>query len=374
MIIENFIDKSGWKYIEIDKTFENAQTNLSTFKDDLYNQIFNSNINLNDAHYDEILKSSLRSALRYSSYSFDLLKIITKKLNTDLKLNDYYINLPYFLIHLSSDTNEIGDLHTDIIKECGESFTSWTSINNYDLKYNALSLYENTHNMNDFLFLKIFSKLKLTKFLKLYFYLTKKNKINISPGRFTSLIWSSNLIHIGNLNTASKKHIAMTVKISEFPHLYEKSYKISNLSKINNFTDNIQIKKLTDYLLELDLYLDKNLKNIENLKLLLQNFTKILQDYPIEYHKAISFSSSIISQRFKLKLKMNKKSYLYDLISIIFGKENLISFERILKFYKTKNEKQDFLNNLNQFSKINLLREKQILERYNISLNNININ
>ncbi len=374
MIIENFIDKSGWKYIEIDKSFENAQTNLSTFKDDLYNQIFNSNINLNDAHYDEILKSSLRSALRYSSYSFDLLKIITKKLNTDLKLNDYYINLPYFLIHLSSDTNEIGDLHTDIIKECGESFTSWTSINNYDLKYNALSLYENTHNINDFLFLKIFSKLKLTKFLKLYFYLTKKNKINISPERFTSLIWSSNLIHIGNLNTASKKHIAMTVKISEFPHLYEKSYKISNLSKINNFTDNIQIKKLTDYLLELDLYLDKNLKNIENLKLLLQNFTKILQDYPIEYHKAISFSSSIISQRFKLKLKMNKKSYLYDLISIIFGKENLISFERILKFYKTKNEKQDFLNNLNQFSKINLLREKQILERYNISLNNININ
>ena len=91
-----------------------------------------------------------------------------------------------------------------------------TSINDFDLNYDALTLYENTNNQIDLIILKILSKLKQTKMLKLYFNFFNKSEINISANKYTSLIWSSNLIHIGNLNTGSSKHFAMTFKISEF--------------------------------------------------------------------------------------------------------------------------------------------------------------
>lgn len=364
---ENIIKKKGWKYIEVDNSFKIAQENLSKFKENLFSKVFGTNSNLNNPYSDEILKSSLRSLLRYSSYSLDLLKLITKNFNNNIKFQDYYINLPYFLIHMSGDTNEIGDLHTDKIKECGESFTSWTSINDFDLNYDALTLYENTNNQIDLIILKILSKLKQTKMLKLYFNFFNKSEINISANKYTSLIWSSDLIHIGNLNTGSQKHFAMTFKISEFPHLYEKSFKISDISKINEFSDNIEIIKLANYLFNIDKLIENNLHNTKNIKLILQKFQNELENYPKEYHKLISFSSSLISQRFNLKLNMIEKSHLYDLISIVFGEENLMSFERVLKFYKKKNEKIILLNNLKKFTKIDMQRNSRILKRFNIN-------
>jgi len=268
-------------------------------------------------------KSIIRGLLRESKHSYKILKQLKQAFkNSDFSTETikFYTKL-YPMIHLPNDKSESVGLHFDNFGN-KEFFTSWTAITNY--KYPALSYIKNSQN-----FKKLISKF-LIKFKILNLFLSN---INIQKGEI--YIWNGNMIHKGNLNTSKDISAAFQIKFTDENFIHEESL---------NLKDELENQYNLDFKLE-DL-IDKYNKLI-NFGCKIDNILKIKEN-KIDFYlnksnniekKIISFSLSVLAQRiftsnFPMINAIKKEDIIknLDLISIIFGGENLSSIHRLNRF------------------------------------------
>ena len=88
----------------------------------------------------EIKKSFIRGILRYTTFSNDIVKIVSKKFKEYFPNSKQikWITLPYPMIHLSNDQVEFGGYHIDSHNN-ENLFTCWIPITEYN--YSALSIF-----------------------------------------------------------------------------------------------------------------------------------------------------------------------------------------------------------------------------------------
>lgn len=285
----------------------------------------------------EIKKSFIRGVLRYTTFSNEIVKIVSKKFKecfpNSKKIK--WITLPYPMIHLSNDQVEFGGYHIDSHNN-ENLFTCWLPITNYN--YSALSIIYKKQNF----IIKYFSN-KFPQFFTKF-----SSKIFVKQGDI--FFWDGNLLHTGNLNLSDKISCAVQIKLSESMYDFEFCQNINDESasiKVINFDDN-SIKDLFSKYFQGLTELNSNSKN-ENLFENSSNFAaKFKGKSP-----AISFGLSVLSQRLNSKKKLfndnfSSKNFIecLDISSLILGSSNLISLKRLVE----KNSKKNlYLQNLKIF-------------------------
>ena len=95
-------------------------------------------------------------------------------------LNDFFITPPYIITHPANELREEGGYHSDTIKYCGKSYTSWTPINNYIMEYPPLSLFGKSHLYFFKIANKILNKTKQSKNIETFFKYLFVDKINLN--------------------------------------------------------------------------------------------------------------------------------------------------------------------------------------------------
>ena len=239
------------------------------------------------------------------------------------------------MIHLINDKSEEGNLHY-YQGYNNKLYTCWLPLTKNDYKPISVFKYENL--LTNFL-KKIIVRLNFLKKLT-YPQRSEQGKV---------LIWSGNRIHKGNLNTSPKISCALQMKISLDPFLTEATNNKANLLKTkvelnnekkhnfvilyNNFMD--LINKLN--LIEIS---DKTFESVN------KDVIEVIHKFNSHDNQIISFALSVLSQRIQsyskvsdlfYKKKLNLKTYVYDLASILIGSENLISLKRIDSKYSINN-------------------------------------
>jgi hypothetical protein len=349
---------NGWSELELSNKSKSKLKELTEYKEILINNLKDQLFDKNNLQT-EIVKSTIRSILRYSDFS----KFFTKSLLEDItvhyeKLKEFYVTPPYIIFHLPNDHSEMGRYHNDTIKFCGQSFTCWTSINNYPVTYCPLSIINKSHTGIIKIIYKILNKLKLSdkleKVIKFFFI----KPFELTPKKNFTYLWHSDLIHRGNLNKTEKPHIALVMRISERPLYYEPTLKIKEfLNSTIQHNDKItfdfnsissEIFKICEYTIK-----EKKFLNICKFS---QNLKKKMDHNFLKY---ISFSLSIIAQRLN-----NELSSKLDLVSLILGKENLISLERFLNKSKNQNASYDILKELYMDQNLLSFQEIFIIKKY----------
>jgi hypothetical protein len=292
-----------------------------------------------------------------SESNYFLLGIVKKIVSLDKKYENYYVSYPYVLFHLPSDREEKGSLHTDTIKESGESITCWTPVNYYNLEYSPLRIIEKTNNFFDQYFLKILRRLfSDDKIYNLYFK-KFKNTVYLKPKKLESFLWDANTIHEGNLNQGKKPHYALTCKISKKPHLTEPSTKVKDfILNENNFQNlnKIEYEILFDEINKINKKIKNYYKNY-NFDSDAHIFIKMLSDIKkeiddIELVHCIAFAYSLIGY----KQKDRRLALLQYFTSIFFLPKYLSSFYNVILISKDiKNFKYlDYLKNIQNFDEI----------------------
>lgn len=267
-------------------------------------------------------KSFIRGILRHSIESFNL----TQKLKAFVKTNLNYSNdlnwitLPYPMIHLSNDLVEAqGGFHYDYENKEKKNFlTLWTQLTDY--KYPSLSL------VNDNKLIKLFPKI----FIKLRLLNLFSKKITTSKDRIYS--WNSLEIHKGNLNSSFQKSCAIQIKTSEEIYEFEQVQNLNIENTLGSTFHTYKKNELKDLFNEYSQNIDQVISTKPNedvfyfVSKLLQNSNK---------NMGLSFAYSVLSQRifsanqfFEIK-NPSKKIQMLDIISILTGSSNLISFKRL---------------------------------------------
>ena len=358
--ISDNINKLGWAEIELSNESTFKLNNLINYIETILNNNKLNFLKNNDFH-NEVLKSTIRSLARYSSESKIFVKsLINDLLNHQEGIKDFYLTPPYVIIHLPKDYSEQGTFHNDTVKYCGNSFTSWTPINNYKMNFPALSIINKSHSFYIKMIFKIMNKIKLSKKINQIFKFLKIKPIDLIVKKNFSYLWHSDLIHKGNLNISDKIHMALVTRISKKPLYYEPTVKISEIIEDDNLSNKINevaFDNLSSKIFEICKFAEKEIDLIKYAYHLRDTVDK-------NFLKHISFALSIISQRFQ----KNIFSYKLDLISFLVANENLISLERFLnkfkdqeisrdiikKFYESKNLSYQETMIIKKFKKLNL--------------------
>jgi len=314
----------------------------------------------------EIKKSFLRSMLRYSNPTQELLINITNYLNK----RNFFSNINWYtklypMIHLSQDKSEaIGGYHFDQGDD-NETFTCWIPITDY--LYDALSIskYDN-----------FFTKLMAKPIIKLNLAKTIAFDLKVKAGNF--YIWSGSRIHAGNLNTSEFISAAFQMKFTKKPALFEESYDFKSTNKhrkssINeNENNDFIIKRFQNYNYFVSELLDNNNEsNADKFQFIKNKINK----YNFYNSPDISFALSVLSQRLR---SMKKNVYNYDskdlnldIASILTGSENFIALKRLKNEFQNDNylEKKLIENDEKKLLPLNSYQWKTIMNTTKTYLN-----
>lgn len=354
--------KNGWTEIKLSKNSLENLNELVRYRHSITDDL-NERIVDKDDFQVEIIKSAIRSLIRYSGQSKSFVKAMVEDLvDYSPDLNNFYITPPYLITHLPNDMHEKGEFHNDTLKHCGRSYTSWTPINNFEMSYAPLSMLNSSHINYLKIVYKILNKVglihnlkKITKFLFI-------KPFALIPNRDCTYFWHSDLIHRGNLNHMNKLHIALVTRISEKPLYYEPTIRISKMLDIKDFKNdknnenNFTIDTISSILSDICTVVVKE-KNINNL---IRYSNDIKDNTDKKLTKYISFSLSILAQRF---IKSDFSSSL-DLMSFMLGKENLVSLERFLIKFKDKDPSNDIIRNFYEDTNILSYQENFIIKKF----------
>ena len=362
------IKKKGWtKFNQSNQNYEFEKLNeyINLLEDQLNKKRKSTEEIKTEA---EVFKSTMRALLKFSpeskNFLFGIIKDITD-INTELR--DYYVSYPYFLVHMTNDFEEVGAYHNDTIKECGHSITCWSAVNNYKLSYSPLTLIEKTNNNFDQLLFKISHKFFKNDLILNRYYKIFKNIKNLKPEIMDSYLWDADTIHIGNLNKGSKFHYALTVKISEKPHLTEPSIRISEFLKENNKNDlknkKIEFNDLFFYINKINKLVKEFYKfNISHssLEALTHSFNEVKKeiDNP-NLIDCISFAFSLIGYKQK-----DQKIALIQYFTSIYFKPNYLSSLHNVVLISKKIGIFLFLEYIKKNTKFNKDYQKTFLKKY----------
>lgn len=356
------IKKIGWA--EIDLSIESLKNlnELILYSDSISQNKKNVSFN-KDYFQNEVKESAIKSILRYSNQS----KIFVKSLIKDLvkhhpDIKDFYLTPPYIITHPPKELKEEGDYHSDTIKYCGKSYTSWTPINSYEINYSPLSIISKSHSLYLKVIYKILNKVKFSKNINqiLKFLLIKPHDLIIK--KTCTYLWHSDLTHKGNLNKTNKKHAALVTRISEKPLYYEPTVKISEIVNSSNLTN--KEKQVTYNDLSAMIF---KICEIAQKKKDLIKYSYNLRDATDKHLlKHVSFALSIIAQNYQNNFSSN-----LDLISFILAKENLVSLERFLNKFKDQDISRDIIKKLSIDRDLSY-QETLIIKKFkNQSLDNV---
>lgn len=357
----NILEKQGWVEIEFSNDTVFNLNNLISLNDSLDLEIKETFSN-GDSLQNELAQATKTSILRYSNQSKSFVKSMVRDL---LKhhpyLNDFFITPPYIITHPANELREEGGYHSDTIKYCGKSYTSWTPINNYIMEYPPLSLFSKSHLYIFKIANKILNKTKQSKNIENFFKFLFIDKINLNVKKDFTYLWHSDLIHKGNRNNTDKPHAALVTRISEKPLYYEPTEKISEITK-NQYLSidegKIDLNDLFARIKEICEVADQNPNLIEYSRDLKENTNKLFLKY-------ISFALSVLALRFN-----NNSSSNLDMISFILSKENLVSLERFLLKFKDQEISNEIINSF--FDKDLSYQEDLIIKKFrNQDLNNL---
>jgi hypothetical protein len=304
----------------------------------------------------EVKKSFIRGMLRYSKHSIRIQKILIDLIRKETALKLNYISPIYPMIHLPHDKVEAGGFHYDDYSM--KIFrTVWLPLTKY--RYSSLSIFKFQNFIIDIL-AKIILKTRLPKIFS--------NKIFSKPGDF--YLWDGKRIHAGNINKSSQISCAFQMKLSSDVYIYEPSRNINKFNKYNN--KNFINFRFSDLKKIYNVY-QKNI-NLFKKKL---NFTNKTINFNNIYSKPISFAYSVLAQRLLSSNKYfgleNYKdlSNQLDLLSILNGGDNLISYLRLSKQIKLK-KKLKSLNLKNTNKPVNLINSYQVNKILNKNISNKN--
>lgn len=331
------INKIGWAEIELSNESLKHLNNLINYRDKILNNKKIQFINNNYFH-NEVIKSTIRSLLRYSNQSrFFLKSLMSDLVEHNEVIKDFYLTPPYIIIHNPHDYNEKGNFHSDTLKYCKKSFTSWTPLNNYKMTYSALSILNSSHSSYIKIIYRLLDKIKLSQKISQVSKLLLIKQVDIIVKENFTYLWHGDLIHKGNLNISDKIHMALVTRISEKPLYYEPTVKISKIINYKNLSakDNeVTFDDLSSKIFEICEIAKKNINLI--------NYANQLKETINEnFLKQISFSLSIIAQRFQNKFSSN-----LDLISFLLSKENLVSLERFLTKFNNQDISKDIIKKI----------------------------
>jgi len=333
----SIIKKIGWTEIDLSSESLKNLNELILYSDSISQNKKDVSFN-KDSFQNEVIESAIKSILRYSNQSRIFVKSLIKDLvkhHPDIK--NFYLTPPYIITHPPKELKEEGDYHSDTIKYCGKSYTSWTPINNYKIDYPPLSILSKSHLPYLKIIYKILNKIKFSNNINqiLKFLLIKPHDLIIK--KTCTYLWHSDLIHKGNLNETNKPHAALVTRISEKPLYYEPTVKISEIVNNSNLTNNekqVTFNDLTAMIFEIC--------EIAQKKKDLIKYSCDLRDATDKHLlKHVSFALSVIAQKFQNNFSSN-----LDLISFILAKENLVSLERFLIKFKDQDISRDVIKKL----------------------------
>lgn len=274
----------------------------------------------------EIKKSIIRSKLRYSEGSINLINSINNYFKKNVKdsfgLVKYFTDV-YPMIHLPNDYSEYGTMHCDQI-DFNRLITIWHPITDYN--YTGISYISSF----GFILMLIARTLKKNNLSKKNFpkFLVK----NLAPKYGYTYYWGGGLPHQGNLNTSDIPSCVLVIRYTEKPHNYEKCYNINTYANRDKF-DDINILSLNK-IINSFFFKSEELANLNQNKLninLLISFTKELLN---QKNIFISFALSLLSQRLNKilgQIDSKKISVYLDIFSILSGNENKICEQRLIK-------------------------------------------
>lgn len=371
-ISDNLLSNKGWLEIENKNEVEKCHKLITTLKDKTVDHVIKAikkglkNDTFNSFEYEQLLKATFRSVLRYSKESNNWQTSFIKALSDNYStLPNLYYSQPYILFHLINDVSEAGGIHSDRIKECGLSYTCWTPINSQILNYIPISLYEGSHKLTGQALYRLINRCQLNKetssFLLNNF--SRNKTINLKTKKTESYVWNSDLLHIGNFNSGNIIHSALTFKLSNKPAYYEPSRIGSNLKKVNVNHENQDFDELLSFILKIVENIrqfsgqfckpDKDLINF------IEKFYKIKSKLTNTNIKSISFSLSLLAQR----TEDNENARKYDLVSFLFGKENLVALERYLNYVKNTHGSLEIIDFLKKQTNFDSYQEKVLLSK-----------
>jgi hypothetical protein len=359
----NILENQGWVEIEFSSETINFLDNLISLNHSLDLEI-KDKFSKEDSFQNEVAQAAKTSILRYSNQS----KIFVKSMVKDLLqhhsfLSEYFITPPYIITHPANELREEGGYHSDTIKYCGKSYTSWTPINNYNMEYPPLALFNKSHSYILKIINKTLNKFKLSNNIEQVFKYLLIDRIDLSVKKNFTYLWHSDLIHKGNRNNTDKPHAALVTRISEKPLYYEPTERISeiiNNQHLNNDENEINLNNLFTKIKDICEVANKNSNLINYSKNLKESIDRLLL-------KHISFSLSVLALRFN-----NSSSSNLDMISFILSKENLVSLERFLIKFKDQEISNEIIKSF--FDNDLSYQETLIIKKFkNQDLNNLDV-
>lgn len=354
------MNRDGWLEITHIKETLYAHSKVAEKKEELIKEFISITksqdyINNIKPYKEEVAKSCIRSSLRFSSEAMEFTKLLVGDiLETKLEYSKYYVTLPYILFHLPNDKSEQSVIHTDRIKECQNSITVWTPINTFKNTYPPISIFPKSHSflvsVCQKLVKKIFPNLKQEGVLKKI----GIKRLDIYPSISSSYIWSSELFHMGNLNSSENYHCALVIKITEKPLYHEPSVECKDLIQRTN------LKSIEFNLLDMYKNLSKHIESIEKMSLEslnIEEFISNVYDYrkliDLGTRRALSFTLALVAGRYPDQPSSNY----FDLASYMVEKEHIVALERHLRKCNDKKVVLRVFNKLSKFEKFNTYQE-----------------
>jgi hypothetical protein len=318
----------------------------------------------------EYIKSAVRSILRYSSEARHFARQLFRRLTAHApRYTEFFLTPPYLIFHTPNDKLEIGTIHLDTIREGGEMFTCWTPINERQLTYAALSFFEGSHAFLPHIAYRIARKLRVKAIPEeAILRLVGVTRRDLVPARETSYFWHSDLLHIGNENTGGVAHCAMVFRVSCHPLYYEPSVRCGELVNgsfgdtanpaLGDVADKIfaaaglatSAPCLTDYNEAAGKWIDSVYAQ------------KAKHD--VRTAKYLSFACALIAQRFPA----HPLAHAYDLMSFIYGRENLVGLERLLSACAKAGNLERMLAMLGRVESFDSVQEMTLLGKFNARL------
>ncbi len=363
----------GWSERRLDGASAENHLALSALKERLireFDEIVQRKRN-HDASFGDLdveyLKSAVRSIIRYSSeakhFARELFRQLTER---EPRYASFFLTPPYLIFHTPNDKLEVGAIHLDTIREGGEMFTCWTPINERQLTYPALSFFEGSHTFLPHIAYRVFRKSRIKALsAETVLKLVGVTKRDLVPNRGSSYFWNSDLLHIGNENSGGVAHCAMVFRISRNPLYYEPSARCSDL--IRGSFSHISNPSLGDITNKIIAAADiargtpcVTACNEATRKLMDAAYTQ-KATHDARSAKYLSFAFALIAQRFP----SHPAAHVYNLMSFIYGKENLVGLERLLSACKEAGKLDRMLELLRGIESFDSVQEMTLLRKFN---------
>lgn len=333
--------KAGWEIISLSHDSARAHALLTKKLDALTSRADPHFTSMPDLVGQECIKSCVRAMIRFSrEASWYSKSLLTDIVSHNKGLGDYYTTQPYLLYHLPRDNQEKGTYHIDTPWYKGEplygkSFTCWTSINPRPANYQPLTLISNSHRKIPNRFFRLGQRLRMNDQWHLWIQRFLGNRsIDVGSGFGTSLIWHSDLIHVGNFNSTNENHFALKLAISEKPIPLEPTKKIVDWIEEDAVLEPVEFDDYFERVMRLRNDLDQlNMSYDDLLDVILAAGNRL----SVFERKFFSFCFALIAQRTPSESATLRKidyhlTFRYDLASMMLGRENLVSLERVVRY------------------------------------------